>query len=82
MIARAVQSYLSVRRAAGFELKNAAIHLRSFAAYSDAHGQRHVARAAGSARSHFHDVQCSTARIKGTRGTRYFAPDALPQPVA
>ena len=41
-----------------------------------------TARAAGSARSHFHDVQCSTARIKGTRGTRYFAPDALPQPVA
>ena len=41
-----------------------------------------TARAAGSARSHFHDVQCSTARIKGTRGTRYFAPDALSQPVA
>ena len=43
---------------------------------------RSETRAAGSARSHFHDVQCSTARIKGTRGTRYFAPDALSQPVA
>lgn len=42
MIARAVRSYLSVRRTAGFELKNAAIHLRSFAPYSDAHGQRHI----------------------------------------
>lgn len=42
MIARAVQSYLSVRGAAGFELKNAAVHLRSFAAYLDARGQRHI----------------------------------------
>ncbi len=42
MIARAVQSYLSVRRAAGFQLTNAAQHLRSFAAYSDARGQRYI----------------------------------------
>jgi len=42
MIARAVRSYLSVRRAAGFELKDAALHLRSFAAYSDARGRRYI----------------------------------------
>ena len=41
-----------------------------------------IARAAGSARSHFHDVQCSTARIKATRGTRHLARDALSWPVA
>jgi len=39
MLARAVQSYLSVRQVAGFALKQAGIHLRSFAAYSDAKGQ-------------------------------------------
>ena len=38
MLADAVQSYLSVRRAAGFALKQAGIHLRDFAAYSDAKG--------------------------------------------
>jgi integrase/recombinase XerD len=42
MISRAVQSYLSLRRAAGFQLKVAARHLRGFAAYSDARGQRHI----------------------------------------
>ncbi len=39
MLARAVQSYLSIRQAAGFSLKQASIHLRSFATYSDAQGQ-------------------------------------------
>ncbi len=42
MLARAVQSYLSVRRAAGFCLRDVELHLRSFAAYSDAKGQRFV----------------------------------------
>jgi integrase/recombinase XerD len=42
MLARAVQSYLSVRRAAGFCLRDVELHLRSFAAYSDAKGQRYV----------------------------------------
>lgn len=42
MMPRAVQSYLAVRRAAGFQLKDAAVHLRSFAAYSDARGQRYI----------------------------------------
>jgi integrase/recombinase XerD len=42
MIPRAVQSYLAVRRAAGFQLKDAAVRLRSFAAYSDVRGQRYV----------------------------------------
>jgi integrase/recombinase XerD len=42
MLARAVQSYLSVRRAVGFCLRDAEFHLRSFAAYSDAKKQRHV----------------------------------------
>ena len=45
-------------------------------------GRSNVARAAGSARSHFLDVQCSTARIKVTRGTRHFARDALSSPLA
>jgi integrase/recombinase XerD len=42
MLARAVESYLSVRRAAGFRLHDAGLHLKSFAAYSDVHGQHHV----------------------------------------
>lgn len=42
MLARAVQSYLSVRRAAGFRLKEVSLHLRSFAAYSDSRGRRYV----------------------------------------
>ena len=42
MLARSVQSYLSVRRAAGFNLREPERHLRSFAAYSDAKGQRYV----------------------------------------
>ena len=42
MLTGAVQSYLAVRRAAGFSLTQAGFHLKSFAAYSDAHGQAHV----------------------------------------
>jgi integrase len=42
MIMRAVQSYLSVRRATGFRLKEVSFHLMSFAAYSKTHGQRYV----------------------------------------
>lgn len=42
MLARAVRLYLSVRRAAGFTLKEVACHLKSFAAYSDARAQRYV----------------------------------------
>lgn len=42
MLARAVQSYLSVRRAAGYLLEQVSLHLRSFAAYSDSKGQRYV----------------------------------------
>jgi len=42
MLAPAVQSYLSVRRAAGYALKQVGLHLRSFAAYSDAKAQRYV----------------------------------------
>src|SRR5256885_990245 len=42
MLARAVQSYLSVRQAAGYVLKQVGFHLESFAAYSDRKGQRYV----------------------------------------
>lgn len=42
MLAEAVQSYLSVRRAAGFALHGVEYHLKSFAAYSDALGQPYV----------------------------------------
>lgn len=42
MLDQAVQSYLSVRRAAGFALKQVDLHLRSFAAYSDAQGQPYL----------------------------------------
>jgi hypothetical protein len=42
MLARAVQSYLFVRRAAGFVLKYVGLRLKSFAAYSDTKGQRYV----------------------------------------
>ena len=57
----------------------------SYATAINSLGQIAVAeepRAAGSARSHFLDVQCSTARIKVTRGTRHFARDALSSPLA
>ena len=42
MLSRAVQSYLAVRRATGYTLKGVGLHLRSFAAFSDACGQRYV----------------------------------------
>jgi integrase len=42
MLTRAVQTYLSVRRATGFRLVKAGYHLRSFAAYSDAKGRHFV----------------------------------------
>jgi integrase len=42
MLERAVESYLSVRQAAGFHLKNAGLRLRCFAAYSDLQGQHYV----------------------------------------
>lgn len=42
MLARAVESYLAVRRAAGFRLHDAGLHLKSFADFSDLHGQHHV----------------------------------------
>jgi len=42
MLMRAVQTYLSVRRATGFHLVKAGYHLRSFSAYSDAKGRHFV----------------------------------------
>jgi integrase len=42
MLADAVQSYLSARRAVGFALGQVGQHLISFAAYSDAAGQRYL----------------------------------------
>ena len=42
MLSHAVQTYLSVRQATGFQLKKVGLHLRSFAAYSDAKGQGYV----------------------------------------
>ena len=42
MLARAAKSYLLVRRAVGFALKEAELHLRSFAAYSDTRHQHYV----------------------------------------
>ncbi len=42
MLAHAVQSYLLVRRATGFSLRDVGLHLRSFAAYSDAKGYRYI----------------------------------------
>ena len=42
MLVNAVESYLSVRRACGFDLKSQGNLLRSFAAFSEARGKRHV----------------------------------------
>ena len=42
MLARTVESYLSVRRACGFDLKSPGNLLRSFAAFSEAKGKEHV----------------------------------------
>ena len=42
MLTRAVQSYLSVRRAAGYVLQHVGLRLKSFAEYSDAKGQRYL----------------------------------------
>lgn len=42
MLSRAVESYLSERRAAGFDLRITGFNLRSFAAYADGLGQRWV----------------------------------------
>lgn len=56
MLIQAVESYLAVRRAAGFELKSAGNLLLSFARFSDASGKHYVCAEtaiqwAGSARS-------------------------------
>ena len=42
MLAHAVESYLSVRRAAGFRLHDVGLCLKSFAAYADRRGQHYV----------------------------------------
>jgi integrase len=42
MLAQAVESYLAVRRACGFELKSEGNLLRSFATFSDAKGKHYV----------------------------------------
>ena len=42
MLIQDVQSYLSVRHAAGFSLIDVGHHLRSFAAYSDSKGYRYI----------------------------------------
>jgi integrase/recombinase XerD len=42
MLTQAVESYLTVRRACGFELKSEGNLLRSFAIFSDARGKHHV----------------------------------------
>jgi integrase/recombinase XerD len=42
MLADAVQSYLSVRQAAGYALEQVASHLKSFAAYSDAKAEHYI----------------------------------------
>jgi integrase/recombinase XerD len=42
MLARAVQSYLSIRRAAGYLLRDVGLRLKNFAAYADTKGQRYV----------------------------------------
>lgn len=42
MLAQAIESYLAVRRACGFELKSVGYVLRSFATFSDARGKDYV----------------------------------------
>lgn len=42
MLSRAVESYLSERRAAGFHIRTTSFNLRGFAAYADGLGQRWV----------------------------------------
>jgi integrase len=42
MLTRVVETYLAVRRAVGFELRCQGIHLKNFAAFSEARKQRYV----------------------------------------
>jgi len=42
MLSDSVQCYLTLRRSAGFSLKEVGLHLRSFAAYSDRRGYQHI----------------------------------------
>jgi len=42
MLTRAVETYLAVRRAAGFALRSTGYHLKSFAVFSDARKQHYV----------------------------------------
>ena len=42
MLTRAVETYLAIRRAAGFALRCEGFHLKSFAAFSEARKQRYV----------------------------------------
>jgi hypothetical protein len=52
MLKNAVDTYLAVRRAAGFKLEDDAFYLYHFARFASAHGDTHVAySAAGSMRN-------------------------------
>lgn len=87
MLTQAVESYLAVRRAAGFSLKSQGNLLQSFAAFSDALGKRHVCSEtavewAGSARSPFQRARRLGQVIRFARYARAEDPrHEVPPPV-
>jgi integrase/recombinase XerD len=75
MLTQAVEIYLATRRAAGFALTCEAFHLKSFAAFSEARGQRFVAsdlaiQWAGQARSPWQRARRLGAIIRFARYLR------------
>ena len=75
MLRQAVDNYLALRRACGFNLTGAGQHLRSFAAFSQARNQHYVCAAtaiewAGSAPSSYQRARRLGAVIRSARHLR------------
>jgi integrase/recombinase XerD len=73
MLITAVNTYLAVRRAAGFALRNQGFQLKSFAAFSEARGQRYICAAIAMEWASLGRSMLQRARRLGTviRFTRY-----------
>ena len=66
MLTRAVETYLAVRRAAGFALRNTSYHLRSFAAFSESRKQHYISTEIASAWAGLAPSLAERARRLGT----------------
>ena len=76
MLTTAATTYLAVRRAAGFALRNPGFQLKSFAAFSEARGHRYICAAVAIEWAGLAQSVLQRARRLGTviRFARYLRP--------